>query len=94
MLVNLSLKTMLWFRPSRLVAEFAEMVNRGMYTQVSAGFNTEDWSLTHVAFLGARPRQLRASKVMNVEFSEKMAVLIYLNLLLPGWEKLNSPFLQ
>lgn len=66
----------LWFRPSRLVAEFAEMVNRGMYTQVSAGFNTEDWSLTHVAFLGARPPAIKGLKeVMNVEFSEKMAVL-------------------
>lgn len=69
----------LYFQPSRLVAEFAEMVNKGMYTQVSAGFNTENWSLTHVAFLGAKPPAIKGLKeVMAVEFAapvEKVTIL-------------------
>lgn len=69
----------LFFQPSRLVAEFAELVNKGLYTQVSAGFNTENWTLNHVAFLGGRPPAIKGLKeVMAVEFSapaEKVVIL-------------------
>lgn len=60
----------LLFKPARLVAEFAEMVNKGMYTHVSAAFNSDNYSLNHVAFLGAKPPAIKGMKeVMAVEFA-------------------------
>ena len=60
----------LMFRPARLVAEFAEMVNRGMYTHVSPAFDTGSWSLIHVAFLGAKPPAIKGMKeILNVELA-------------------------
>jgi hypothetical protein len=60
----------LLFKPGTLVAEFAEMVNKGMYNNVSAGINLVNNTLDHVAFLGAQAPAIKGlERITAVEFS-------------------------
>lgn len=45
----------LFFQPCKVIAEFAEAVNKGLFPRVSAGLEmvAEKWTLNHIAFLGA-----------------------------------------
>lgn len=61
----------LLFRPTQVVAEFADAVKKGMYANVSGGFDLPAWTLNHVAFLGgAAPAIKGLSRVAGVQFSE------------------------
>jgi tRNA isopentenyl-2-thiomethyl-A-37 hydroxylase MiaE len=64
----------LLFKPGRLVSEFAEAVNRGNYSNVSMGIDTDNWTLKHVAFLGGVAPAIKGlERITSVEFSESTA---------------------
>lgn len=63
----------LYFQPDEksIVAEFGEMVNKGMYTHVSPSFQFPSARLKHVAFLGATPPAIKGMEaITNLEFAE------------------------
>lgn len=62
----------LFFKPGKVVAQFAEAVNKGMFPHVSIGFDeTPVPMIKHVAFLGAvQPAVKGLGQVAGLEFSE------------------------
>ncbi len=57
----------LLFEPKNLVNEFSDMVKKGMFKNVSAGFDEGVENLRHVAFLGAVPPAIKG--LSPVQFS-------------------------
>jgi hypothetical protein len=61
----------LYFKPARMVAEFAKLVDQQMFPGLSAGlFKQQDgWRLGHVAFLSAQKPAVPLDGLPMVEFS-------------------------